>query len=70
MKKVKGYNNLYRNDSGVIINTDDSAYLSYKKKRAALSRKDEQVKLLSEQLQEAKSEIEELKELVRQVLNK
>lgn len=70
MKKVKGYNNLYRNDSGVIINTDDSSYLSYKKKRAALTRKDEQVKLLSEQLQEAKSEIEELKELVRQVLNK
>jgi len=70
MKKVEGYNNLYRNGTGAIVNTDDSGYLAYKARRNAAKRKDDEVKSLSEELETAKKEIEELKDLVRQVLNK
>ena len=70
MKKVEGYNHLYRNETGAIVNTDDSGYRSYKARRSAGQRKDNQIQALSSELENAKKEIEELKELVRQVLNK
>lgn len=70
MKKVEGYNHLYRNETGAIVNTDDSGYRAYKARRNASKRKDLEIRSLTEDLDSAKKEIEELKELVRQVLNK
>lgn len=70
MLRVEGYNNLYRNESGAIVNTDDPGYLAYKAKRAALADSKTQVNNLGKELTEAKNEINELKELVRELLNK
>jgi len=69
MKRVEGYNNLYRNDVGAIINTDTSAYLSYKKRRDSNSKQEREIQSLSSQLKQAKDEIEELKELIRKALD-
>lgn len=70
MRRVEGYNHLYRNQSGAIVNTDDSGYLAYKAKRAALADSKTQVSNLGRELKEAKDEINELKILVKELLNK
>ena len=66
--RVEGYNNLYRNEHGNIVNNDEAAYHAYLKKKNSTKIKDEQINSLSTQLLEARSEIEELRELVRKVL--
>ena len=68
MKRVEGHTHLYRNEVGAIINKDEHAYSAYVKKRDSLRRKDENISTLSEQLNEAKQEIEKLKELVKLAL--
>ncbi len=70
MRRVEGYNHLYRNQSGAIVNIDDSGYLAYKAKRAALADSKTQVSNLGRELKEAKDEINELKSLVKELLNK
>lgn len=70
MKRVEGYHNLYRNESGAIVNTDDAGYIAYKAKRDALQKGRENVASLSDDLETAKAEIVELKELIKQLLNK
>ena len=69
-KRVQGYNDLYRNESGAIVNTDVAGYLSYKKKKQSSKLKQDQIESLGEQLEDAKHEIEELKSLVKQMINK
>jgi hypothetical protein len=69
-KRVEGFRNLYRNESGAIVNTDIAGYLSYKKKKESSKLKQNQVESLGEQLEDAKQEIEELKSLVKQMINK
>ena len=69
-KRVQGYNNLYRNESGAIINTDVAGYIAYKKKRETSKMKQDQIESLGTQLEEAKNEINELKDLVKQMINK
>jgi len=68
--RVQGYNNLYRNESGAIINTDAAGYIAYKKKRETSKMKQDQIESLGTQLEDAKNEINELKDLVRQMINK
>ena len=70
MKRVEGYNNLYRNETGAIVNTDDAGYHAYKAKRTALNANKEHVKSLGEDLESAKAEIKELKALIKQLLDK
>ena len=70
MKKVEGYNDLYRNEKGAIINTDKEGYEAYVRRRAASRKKDSKVSSLEEDLNQAKQEIEELKDLLKQILNK
>lgn len=70
MKRVEGYNNLYRNESGAIVNTDSSAYQAYKRKKSKIKAKDSSLNAMSKELQEAKDEIEELKALIKDILNK
>ena len=69
-KKVQGYNNLYRNESGAIVNTDRSGYLAYKRKRESSKMKKNQIETLGEQLEDAKKEIGELKDLIKQMIDK
>ena len=70
MKKVEGYNDLYRNEKGAIINTDKEGYEAYVRRRAASRKKDSKVSSLEEDLNQAKQEIEELKDLLKQILDK
>ena len=69
-KRVQGYNDLYRNESGAIVNTDVAGYLSYKKKKQSSKLKQDQIESLGVQLEDAKQEIEDLKTLVKQMINK
>lgn len=70
MLRVEGSKTLYRDHTGAIVNTDREAYLAYKKRRASSKRKEETIESLGDQLKEAKSEIEELKSLIKEFLNK
>jgi len=68
MKRVEGSDALYRTENGAIVNTDEAAYNAYKKRREASQRKDETITNLSDELKDAKKEIQELKDLVKKVL--
>ena len=70
MKKVDGHNSLYRNESGAIVNIDDAGFHAYKKRRAKLQSKDAQINTLGKELIETKKELEEIKELLKEVLKK
>jgi len=61
MLKVEGHKNLYRNDNGAIVNTDTIEYNQYLKlKDRRKSEKDELNRLRSE-IDEIKSMLKELK---------
>lgn len=68
MKRVEGHQYLYRNESGAIINTDGAAYRAYMKRKNADEQKEKAVSNLAQELEDAKKEIEELKELVKLAL--
>lgn len=70
MKRVEGYNNLYRNEKGAIVNTDKKAYEAYKLRRAASMKKEVKVSSLEAELESTKAELEEIKELLKQFLDK
>ena len=69
LKRVEGRDHLYRTPEGAIINTDDNAYRAYKQRKLSSKRKDDEVKGLCEQLNDAKEEIQELKEMIRKLLD-
>ena len=63
MIKVEGHKNLYRNDSGAIINTDSAEYNQYMKiKNKRISERSE--------LQRLRNEIDEIKSMLRELTNK
>lgn len=70
MKRVEGYSDLYRNGQGAIVNNDKQGYEAYIRKRAASKKKDRKVSSLEEELLNTKKELEEIRELVKQLLNK
>lgn len=70
LKRVEGYNNLYRNKKGAIVSTDTESYQAYKRRSASFKKKEHRVVSLEEELINAKKEIEELKEMVKAFLNK
>ena len=70
MKRVEGYSDLYRNEQGAIVNSDKQGYEAYIRKRAASKKKDRKVSSLEEELVNTKKELEEIRELVKQLLNK
>ncbi len=62
MIKVEGHKNLYRNDSGAIVNTDTVEYNQYLRlKNRRQSEKDE--------LNRLKSEIDEIKAMLKELKN-
>ncbi len=70
LKRVEGHSSLYRTPKGAIVNYDKDSYEAYIKKRCASKQKNETLKSLSEELKIAKSEIEELKSLIKQIIHK
>ena len=64
MIRVEGHKNLYRDEnSGAIINTDSHGYSQYKKsKNIKLTQKDE--------IDSMKKDIEEIKNLLRMIVEK
>lgn len=70
MKRVEGYSDLYRNDQGAIVNTDKQGYEAYIRRRATSKKKDCKVSSLEEELISTKKELEEIRELVKELLNK
>ena len=68
--RVEGLDHLYRTPEGAIINANKDAYNAYMRKRQAAKSKDTTLEALSEQLEIAKSEIEELKSLIKQIIHK
>jgi len=61
MIRVEGQKNLYRDNSGAIVNTDTDQYNQYVRLR-------EKRKLEKKEIVEIKQEIEELKSLLKEVL--
>ena len=62
MIKVEGHKNLYRNDSGAIVNTDTVEYNQYLRlKNRRQSEKDE--------LNRLKSEIDDIKAMLKELKN-
>ena len=68
MKRVEGSDSLYRTEGGSIVNTDEAGYLAYKRKKEASFRKQETMTNLCSELNDAKAEIAELKDLLKKVL--
>ena len=64
MIKVEGYPNLYRDENtGAIINCDSTAYANYLK---SISNRD----LRKKELDDMKKDIDEIKSLLKEFLNK
>jgi chaperonin cofactor prefoldin len=69
--KVEGHPHLYRDKkTGAIVNMDHQGYRNYKKKqlKERVSRKE--IDTLKDQLDESKKQIEELKHLINQMINR
>ena len=69
-KRVEGHSTLYRTQNGSIVNSDKDAYDAYIKKRVASKAKNETLKCLGDELEQAKAEIAELKSLINQIIHK
>lgn len=64
MIKVEGHSNLYRDEeSGAIINTDSTAYNKYVKSI-------ENSEMKKQELDKIKSDIDEIKSLLKDLINK
>ncbi len=62
MLRVEGHKNLYRNDTGAIVNTDTVEYNQYKRLRnKRQSEKNELARL--------RSEIDDIKEMLKELKN-
>ncbi|MAA92844.1 MAG: hypothetical protein CMQ57_04905 [Gammaproteobacteria bacterium] len=68
--RVEGTDHLYRTPEGAIVNTNRDAYDAYIRKREYSRSKNQTLESLTLQLEIAKSEIEELKSLIKQIIHK
>jgi flagellar motor switch protein FliG len=69
--KVKGHPHLYRDlKSQAIINTDSDAYARYMARKAKQAKKDDEIREVVREVNEIKSEMFEIKDLLKKVLNK
>ena len=53
MKRVEGSDVLYRTPEGAIVNTNKKGYEAYKKRREASAQREENMRSLEEQLNDA-----------------
>ena len=69
--KVKGHTHLVRDlKSQAIINTDSDAYARYMTRKAKQSKKDDEMRKVVREVNEIKSEMFEIKDLLKKVLDK
>ena len=69
--KVKGHTHLVRDlKSQAIINTDSDAYARYMARKAKQAKKDDEIREVVREVNEIKSEMFEIKELLKKVLDK
>ena len=69
--KVKGHTHLVRDlKSQAIINTDSDAYARYMTRKAKQSKKDDEMRKVVREVNEIKSEMFEIKNLLKKVLDK
>jgi len=69
--KVKGHPHLYRDlKSQAIINTDSDAYARYMTRKAKQAKKDDEIREVVREVNEIKSEMFEIKDLLKKVLDK
>ena len=66
--KVKGHSHLVRDlKSQAIINTDSDAYARYMARKAKQSKKDDEMRKVVREVNEIKSEMFEIKKLLREI---
>ena len=69
--KVKGHTNLVRDlKSQAIINVDSEAYARYMARKAKQQKKDDEVRKVIRDVNEIKTEMFEIKDLLKKVLDK
>ena len=69
--KVKGHTHLVRDlKSQAIINTDSDAYARYMARKAKQAKKDDEVRKVIREVNDIKSEMFEIKDLLKKVLEK
>ena len=69
--KVKGHSNLVRDlKSQAIINTDSDAYARYMARKAKQQKKDDEMRKVVREVNEIKTEMFEIKDLLKKVLDK
>ena len=69
--KVKGHTHLVRDlKSQAIINTDSDAYARYMARKAKQSKKDDEMRKVVREVNEIKTEMFEIKDLLKKVLDK
>ena len=69
--KVKGHTHLVRDlKSQAIINTDSDAYARYMARKAKQAKKDDEIREVVREVNEIKSEMFEIKDLLKKVLEK
>ena len=69
--KVKGHTHLVRDlKSQAIINTDSDAYARYMARKAKQAKKDDEIREVVREGNEIKSEMFEIKDLLKKVLDK
>ena len=69
--KVKGHTHLVRDlKSQAIINTDSDAYARYMARKAKQAKKDDEMRAVVREVNEIKSEMFEIKDLLKKVLDK
>ena len=69
--KVKGHTHLVRDlKSQAIINTDSDAYARYMTRKAKQSKKDDEMRKVVREVNEIKTEMFEIKSLLKKVLDK
>ena len=69
--KVKGHSHLVRDlKSQAIINTDSDAYARYMTRKAKQSKKDDEMRKVVREVNEIKTEMFKIKDLLKKVLDK
>ena len=69
--KVKGHTHLVRDlKSQAIINTDSDAYARYMARKVKQSKKDDEMRKVVREVNEIKTEMFEIKNLIKKVLDK
>ena len=69
--KVKGHSHLIRDlKSQAIINTDSDAYARYMTRKAKQQKKDDEMRKVVREVNEIKTEMFEIKNLIKKVLDK